>query len=226
MLEKKVRKSLIETIEKKEKLLIEEKLIKNRFSMVFEGIKSEKQFKGLSEEKQLKLSVKFIQEMSFLQNNGLIVEQDFGGLLKTIFGGAFGSVTQTMVEPLINSVLSGLGFKDGFVKNFVISYLTSKPSEVIKSFGDCKAMTKLVSEAIVESMVMTMQREKGYGGFGYDLIRNQLGNVLESTQFISGIEKGLQESICSIIDKFTNNTKEVANKLKSGVTTATNTAVA
>ena len=41
MLEKKIKKSLIETKEKKEKLLIEEKLIKDRFSMIFEGVKSE-----------------------------------------------------------------------------------------------------------------------------------------------------------------------------------------
>lgn len=219
MLEKKIKKSLIETKEKKEKLLIEEKLIKDRFSMIFEGVKSEKDFKKLSEEKQLKLSVKFIQEINFLENTGLINEQlDWGSLLKTIFGGAFGSVTQTMVEPFINSVLSSLGFKEGFVKNFVISYLTSRPSDVIKSFSDCGMMTKLVSRAVVESMVMTLQREKGYGGFGYDLIRNQLGTVLESTDFISGIEKGLQETICGVMEKMSNNTKGVADKLKGGLT--------
>jgi hypothetical protein len=215
MLKKQIKKSLLETKEIKERKLIEESLIKNRFSMIFEGITCEKDFKSLSESKQLKLSVKFIQEMSFLQNNGLIVEQNLGGLLNTIFGGAFGSVAQTMVEPLINNVLSGLGFKDGFVKNFVISYLTSRPSDVIKSFSDCKIMTKLVSEAIVESMVMTMQREKGYSGFGYNLIRNQLGNVLQSTEFISKIENGLQETICSIFGKLVNNTKSVSEKLKS-----------
>jgi hypothetical protein len=227
MLEKKVRKSLIETKERKEKLLIEEKLIKNRLSMVFEGIKSEKQFKELSEEKKLKLSVKFIQEVSYLMESGIINEDvDFGGLLKSIFGNAFGGVAQTMVEPLINSVLSSIGFGDGFIKNFLISYLTSRPSDVIKSFSDCNLMAKLVGQGIVEAMVMTMQRKSGYGGFGYDLIRNTLGSVLESSEFISGIEKGLAGTICSVIGKFTNNTKEVANKLKSGVTTTTNTAVA
>jgi hypothetical protein len=219
MLNKKIKKSLIEIKEKKERRLIEESLVKNRLSMIFEGITCEKDFKSLSESKQLKLSVKFIQEISFLQNNRIIVEQDWGGLLKTIFGGAFGSVAQTMVEPFINSILSSLGFKDGFVKNFIISYLSTRPSDIINSFSDCKMMTKLVSKSIVESMVMTMQREKGYGGFGYDLIRNQLGNVLESTEFISGIEKGVQETVCSVVDKLANNTKSVSEKLKGGLTT-------
>ena len=49
MLEKKVRNYLIETKERKEKLLIEEKLIKNRFSIIFEGVKSEKDFKSIME---------------------------------------------------------------------------------------------------------------------------------------------------------------------------------
>jgi hypothetical protein len=225
MLDKKIKKVLIETKEKKEKRLIEEKIIKDRVSMILEGIKTEEEFKKLSESKQLKLSVKFLNEMSYLTESGLLNEQDFGSLLKSIFGGnIFGSVTQTMVEPFINSILSGLGFKDGFIKNFLISYLTSRPSDVIKSFSDCKVMTRLVSEGIVEAMVMTMQREKGFGGMGYDLIRNSLGNALESTQFIQGIENGLSGTICSLLGKFTNNTKEVANKLK-GDTTSVSPAV-
>lgn len=215
MLKKQIKKSLIEIKEIKERKLIEESLIKNRVSIIFEGITCEKDFKSLSESKQLKLSVKFIQEMSFLQNNGLIVEQNWGGLLNTIFGGAFGSVAQTMVEPLINNILSGLGLKEGFVRNFLISYLTSRPSDVIKSFSDCKMMTKLVSLGIIESMVMTVQKEGGYGGFGYDLIRNQLGAVLQSTEFVSKIENGLQETICSIFGKLAKNTKSVSEKLKS-----------
>ena len=48
MLEKKVRKSLIETKERKEKLLIEETLIKNRLSIILEGVNSDKEFKSLS----------------------------------------------------------------------------------------------------------------------------------------------------------------------------------
>jgi hypothetical protein len=215
MLEKKIRKSLIETKERKEKLLIEEKLIKDRLSMVFEGIKSEKHFKGLSEEKQLKLSVKFIQEVSYLMESGIINEDvDFGGLLKSIFGNAFGGVAQTMVEPLINSVLSSIGFGDGFIKNFLISYLTSRPSDVIKSFSDCNLMAKLVGQCIVEAMVMTMQRKSGYGGFGYDLIRNTLGGAIKDTAFMKGIETGIEDIVCNLFSKFTDNAKEVVTKLE------------
>ena len=80
MLEKKVRKSLIETKERKEKLLIEETLIKNRLSIILEGVNSDKEFKSLSEKKQLRISSKFIQELSYLQETKLINEQNLGSL--------------------------------------------------------------------------------------------------------------------------------------------------
>ena len=85
MLKKQVRKSLIETKERKEKLLIEQKLIKNRISIILEGINSEEDFKKLSDRQQLKISVKFIQELSYLQETNLISEQNFGNILSSLF---------------------------------------------------------------------------------------------------------------------------------------------
>jgi hypothetical protein len=217
MLKNTIKKSLLETKEKKEKHLIEENLIKNRFSVVLEGVKTEKDFKNLSEKKQLKLSVKFIQEMSFLKEVGFINEQEqdnWGELLTKMFGNSFNSIAETMIEPFIRSILSGLGFEEGFVRNFLVSYLTSRPNDIINSFNDCRLMTKLITEGIVESMVITTQREKGYSGFGYNLIRNKLGEVLKGSEFSKRIEHGLEEKVCSILTKLVENTKSVVEKLK------------
>jgi hypothetical protein len=217
MLEKTIRKSLIESKEKKEKLLIEQKIVESRILSLFEGVNSEKEFKKLPKNKQLKMSLKFLQEMSYLQKTGLIKEElDWGGFLKKIFGQAFGSVTQTMVEPYIDRVLSELGVS-GFIKNFVVSYLTSRPGEVIESFSDCKIMAKLVSRSIVEGMVKSLQEKIGTEGFAYNLIRNQLGNMIESTEFVSSIEAGFQTTICSITSKLGNNSKNVLRKLQGGL---------
>ena len=54
MLEKTIRKSLIESKEKKEKLLIEQKIVESRILSLFDGINSEKKFKKLPKDKQLK----------------------------------------------------------------------------------------------------------------------------------------------------------------------------
>ena len=61
MLYKKIKKSLIETKERKEKKLINESLIKNRLSMIVKNVKTIEHFNNLSEDKKLKLSVNFLQ---------------------------------------------------------------------------------------------------------------------------------------------------------------------
>lgn len=213
MLKKEIRKSLVETKEKKERLLIEERLVKNRLAIIFNNVKTTNDFNKLSESKKNKLRFKIMEELSTLEHNGLITEQDLGGVLQSLLGGVFGNVTQTIFEPMLNSILSGLGL-DGFFKNFLISYLTSRPSEVIKSFRDCRLMTKLISEGLVEAMVMTIQKEKGFGGFGYDLVRNSLGSAIKSNTFIQGIEKGLGDTVCGLFSKYTDNAKNVVEKLK------------
>ena len=75
-------------------------------------------------------------------------------MLKSIFGGFFGNATQTFFEPLLGKLVYPL-FGEGFMSNFIISYLTSRPSEVIKSMSDCKLMTNLIAESVVEGMVMS-----------------------------------------------------------------------
>lgn len=214
MLEKQIKKSLIETKEKKERKLIQETLIKNRISIITEGITNIDDFNSLSENKKLKMSVNFLQEMSYLETNGLITEQNFSSILQSIFGGAFGNITQTLVEPFLEKILKGLGFESGYIRNFLVSFLTSRPSEIIKAFSDCKLMTKLVASGIVESIVKTMQEERGFSAPGYDLIRNTMGDVIRNIEFVSGLEKGLENKICSIIGKFTDNAEKVAEKLK------------
>jgi hypothetical protein len=144
MLNKQIKKSLIETKEKKERKLIGESLIKNRLSFILENVKSVKDFNNLSEDKKLKLSVKFLREMSYLEKNGLLAEQDFSSILKSLFGGLFGNATQTLVEPFIEKILAGVGLNQGYIRNFLVSYLTSRPSDIIKSFSDCKLIIDYV----------------------------------------------------------------------------------
>ena len=214
MLNKEIRKSLIEAKELKEKKLIGEHLVKQRLSALLEHVKNEDDFNNLSEDKRIQLSFNILQELSYLEDSGLLNEQDLGGALKSIFGGFFGDVTQTIFEPMIGKLVYPL-FGEGFLSNFVISYLTSRPSEVIKSFSDCRLMTKLISESVVEAMVMSLQRQKGFGAPGYNYLRNAMGTVFEGNAFLSGLENGLADTICSLFGKYTENAKKVEKKLKT-----------
>lgn len=204
----------MEVKEQKERNLIKENLVKARLSVLAESIKSKGDFNLLSENKQIQLFFNVIQELSYLESNGLILEQDLGGALSSIFGGFFGNATQTFFEPILKKFIVPL-FGEGFMTNAIISYLTTRPSDVIKSFSDCKLMTKLIAESIVEGMVMSLQRQKGFDGTGYIFLRNTLGGVIKGTEFAQGIETSLSTTVCGLFDKFTDNAEKVKSKLKT-----------
>ena len=212
MLERKIRKSIIEAKEQKEKRLIEESLIKRRLSVLVEHIQSEEDFNNLSESKKIQLSFNILQELSYLESTGLLSEQNLSNIFKSLFGGLFGNVTQTVFEPLIGKIVYPL-FGEGFLSNFIISYLTSRPSEVIKSMSDCKLMTRLISESVVEGMIKSLQRQKGFDTPGYSFLRNTLGDVIRGTGFISGIENSISKTVCGLFGKFANNAEKVKSKL-------------
>ena len=214
MLERKVRKSLMEIKEQKEKNLIKENLVNTRLSVLVESIKSKGNFNNLSEDKKIQLSFNVLQELAYLESTGLLSEQDLGGALKSVFGGFFGNATQTFFEPILKKFIVPL-FGEGFMTNFIISYLTSRPSDVIKSMSDCKLMTKLIAESIVEGMVMSLQRQKGFDGTGYAFLRNTLGGAITNSSFATSIENGISSTICGLFSKFADNAEKVESKLKT-----------
>jgi hypothetical protein len=214
MLERKVRKSLMEIKEQKEKNLIKENLVNTRLSVLVENIKSKGNFNNLSEDKKIQLSFNVLQELAYLESTGLLSEQDLGGALKSVFGGFFGNATQTFFEPILKKFIVPL-FGEGFMTNFIISYLTSRPSDVIKSMSDCKLMTKLIAESIVEGMVMSLQRQKGFDGTGYAFLRNTLGGAITNSSFATSIENGISSTICGLFSKFADNAEKVESKLKT-----------
>lgn len=227
MLKKDIKKTLIETKEKKEKQLIEESLIKNRLAIILEGISGDEEFKSLSEEKQLKLSLKFIQELNYMENSGLLTEQ-LGSLMQKLFGGWFGNLTQTIFEPMLKKIFLPL-FGEGFITDFLTSYFTSRPSDVIRAFNDCKIFTRLAAEGVAEAIAMQVMRNNGYSAPGYAFLRNTMGDVLTGSEFISGLEKGLSNTVCSVMGKFKDNAEKVVQKLKPDTgsavaSTATNVA--
>jgi hypothetical protein len=107
MLKNQIRKTIIETKEKKEIVLIEQKMVKNRIMMIVESKDNINNFKSLSKEKQLKISFKLMQEFHFLNENQLLNE-GLGDILSSLFGNSLSSLTQTLAEPLVDSILKEL----------------------------------------------------------------------------------------------------------------------
>jgi hypothetical protein len=217
MLKNNIRKSLLETKERKERLLIERKLIENRLSIIVERVKTKDSFKSQSKKNQLKISAKFIQELSYLKNVGLLNEANLTNSLQSIFGNSFGNITETMFEPILNVILKKLGFGDGSFKNFIVSSLTSSPIDLVDAFSDCKVMTKLLVKSIIEAQVMVLQTETGLSGVGLNFMRNTLGSLVNDERMVKELEDKFSMNVCELINNFIDKAESITDTLKGNV---------
>ena len=179
MLKTNIKKKLLETKEQKDRLIIEQEIVRSRIMMIFESEDNLKNWDNLSEKKRFKISCKFLQEVSFQQQSGVINEQLFTDIIKSIFGSSIGAgFGQAILEPAISWILSKLGMENNtFVKKFVVSFL-SKKEGFWNYLKDCKTLTKGIAEAIAEATFIQAQQSTGYGGFWMDAVRNTLGDWL------------------------------------------------
>ena len=214
MLEKSIKKPLVETKEKKEKLLIERRLVESRIENVLDGIKTVEDFNRLSEDKQLRIGFALCQEMAYLQENKFINE-DLVDTFKNLFGNLFsGGIMNTIYEKIIDKVLTALGVGEGFFKKFLVSFLASRPTELVRAISDCKLFTKLIVEGLTEAVVKWLQENTGTGGALADILRNSIGKTIrESKTFKQSIEKEFAGTICSLFEKYTSNAKDVLTNL-------------
>lgn len=217
MLEKQIKKAILEAKDNKEKTLIEENLVKSRILMIVESETNIKNFHKLPKKKQEKIAYSLLEEISFLGENNILNEQ-LMDVLGKLFGNSLSGIVQTIVEPLVGSLLGKLGL-GGFFKDFLTSFIVSKPQRLALALKDCKELTKLIAEALSEALVMMLQKQTGLEGQGYSFMRNALGDTIKETTFISNLENQLSGIVCGVFNGFNKKAADVYNKVKPALTT-------
>ena len=215
MLQTKIKASLLEAKNKKETILIEQNLIRSRIMMIVESEDNIKNFHSLPKSKKTKIANKLIQEIAYLQETSLLNEELMGFLGK-IFGNSLGGILQTIVEPMVNSLLSGIGLS-GYFKDFLVSFITSNPTRLAKALKSCDELTKLVAESLSEAVFMMIQRQQGLEGQGYTFLRNALGGAVKDTAFIKSIETQISGIVCQLFGQMNDKASNVYDKLKTDV---------
>lgn len=217
MLQKDIKKRLLETKEKKEKLLIEAKIVQNRMMIIFESKENIKNFHLLPVEKRTKMSKSLFEEIAYLDEQGILNEQLWDFLGK-IFGNSLGSATETLVEPLVNSILGAIGLGDSYFGKFIVSFITTKPARLAAALKDCNELTKLIAESLGEAVIMMIQKQKGLEGKGYSFLRNALLGAVKDTSFAQKLENQLSSIVCEMFGKMNDKASNVYDKLKTSVT--------
>ena len=213
-MKKEIRKALLEAKEKKERRLIEESLVKSKVLMIVESEDDIYNFDSLTEGKKRKIAEGILKE--FILSEDQILTEGLWDALSSLFGSSFSGLAQMIGEPLVNSILSALGMEDGYFKSVLISFFTKNLGRLAKALrGDCKELTALVAESLVEGLVIQLANSRGMTGPGYTFLRNTLEDAIHSTSFIQGLENSLQSTICGLFNKFTDKATEVAANLKA-----------
>ena len=103
---------------------------------------------------------------------------------------------------------------EGFFKKFLVSFLASRPTELVRAISDCKLFTKLVVEGLTEAMVKWLQDKTNLTGGLADVLRNTVGaTIRDSKTFKQSIEKEFAGTICSLFEKYTSNAKNVLSNV-------------
>jgi len=219
MLDKKIKKVILETKDNKERLLIEENLVKTRIFTIVESQEIIENFQFLPEGKKMKIALNLMEEIRFLDENKILNEQLMDYLGKLFGNQGLSSIVQTIVEPLINSLLSGIGIPDGFLKNSLISFFTKHPLELSKALKSCETLTELVVQSMVEGLVMMVQKQQGLEGKGYSILRNAIGGAIADSKFADNLSNQLEGIVCEIYRNFNKKASDVYTKLTPEVTT-------
>jgi len=213
-LNKEIKKALVEAKEQKERRLIEESLIKSKIMMIVESEENIKNFDSLTKTKQKKIANGILKEM--ILSDDQLLNEGLWDALSSLFGSSFSGLSQMIGEPIVNSILGALGMEDGYFKSVMISFFTKNWGRLAKALrGDCKELTGLVAESLVEGMVIQLSNSKGMTGAGYTFLRNTLEDAIHSTSFIQGLENSLESTVCGLLNKFTGKATEVASNLKA-----------
>ena len=213
-LNKEIKKALVEAKEQKERHLIEESLIKSKIMMICESEENIKNFDSLTKTKQRKIANAILTEI--ILSDDELLNEGLWDAITSLFGSSFSGLAQMIGEPIVNSILGALGMEDGYFKSVMISFFTKNWGRLAKALrGDCKELTGLVAESLVEGMVIQLANSKGMTGAGYTFLRNTLEDAIHSTSFIQGLENSLESTVCGLLNKFTGKATEVASKLKA-----------
>lgn len=213
-----IRKHITQIQEEKEIKQVSRVIVESRIKELIGGPDFFERYNKLSEDKKVVVSYQLFCELNELNSYGLIEEQDLWSAFKGLFGGfggIFSSGIETLAEPVVRKVLAFIGFDENWYwTSVIVSYLTSRPSELINSFRSCEAFSKLLSEAIIEAFVMELQQSSNVtNNMVVDFIRNSVGN--SAKQFTDPLSKELSKTVCNFFSSLVKNIGGLQTKLAS-----------
>jgi hypothetical protein len=196
----KMKHTLVEKFEIKERERLKNSIVKNRLSTLLES--SPKKF-----------YLNLIEEISEMKSVGLINEEDLFSNLVGIYGDNLTSLPETFFEPWIQSLIQKLDLKDSELSDFLKNKLKENPGEVWNSFVSCERMSELVAKGLCETMLYHFQKDSNHEGL--EVIVEPISQVLISDEFIRKVAEQIQPMICEMFEKHSKRAEDILDKIKN-----------
>jgi len=218
-LKKNLKKSLNEKRQVEENLIIERKIIVNRYNLIGEGLVLE------TEEQQNKFVESLISETQYLVAQGYsskVINEGLFDFVGSLFKGSFTSVPAVFGEYIAAWLLKTLGLpKDSYMGGVIIALVGNlNISDYDKFFTDCRFASNKIADSLIEGYVIKLQNEKqmnqGAGGFVLSALRNSVVDyfVEDKSGIIEKLEEKIADFICPKLSKVANKMGDVAQGMK------------
>lgn len=221
-----LKKNLKQTLNEKkiieENLLIEKKIVANRYNLIGNGLVLE------TEEQQMKFVESLIAETQYLSAQGYssqAINEGLFDLIGSLFKGSFTSVPAVVGEYIAQWLLKTLGLpKDSYMAGVIIALVGNlNISDYDKFFTDCRFASNKIADSLIEGYIVKLQNEKsmnqGAGGFVLSALRNAVVDyfVEDKNGLIEKLEEKIGDFICPKLSAMAGKMGDVTKAVKDKV---------
>jgi hypothetical protein len=214
-----IRESLLKFKSKKQDLIIETNIVKNRLSVIpTKGIERS----NMSFEKFLS---RLMSEMRTLEKTGYSQTALNEGLFDFI-GGAFGDNTKTTVidnfsKRFTKYFLGKMNLTDESQFGQIITKIIDdsvKNGQFVQLMSDCRKMSDMISDSIVKEYVNVKISRPTTGGSPIEMaIKNSIADTLNQTDLSSKISADITPKVCEVLSKIQSKSSELEMNLKNKI---------
>lgn len=202
-----IKKTLIETKERKNNQIIENKLVESRLKFIIEDVSV---FNKKSKQTKIKEGFKFLRETSYLKGMGMLNE-NLSDIFKQMFGNSSENILGTVSDPFVGSILNKLSIPQE-IKVTVLETIKQRANELMASMDTCENLSKFISDIVSEMTVAKMTTKNITGS---QFLDSAIVDTMGDDVFKTKLSEKIKEEVCLLFNKYAENAKNLVTKLTS-----------
>lgn len=202
-----IKKTLIETKERKNNQIIENKLVESRLKFIIEDVSV---FNKKSKQTKIKEGFKFLRETSYLKGMGMLNE-NLSDIFKQMFGNSSENILGTVSDPFVGSILNKLSIPQE-IKTSVLETIKQRANELMANMDSCENLSKFISDIVSEMTVAKMTTKNITGS---QFLDSAIVDTMGDDVFKTKLSEKIKEEVCLLFNKYAENAKNLVTKLTS-----------